>query len=167
MMIYRCTACTRDHYTAQQPAICAGCSLSAGSFSMIHLAEPEPDDERPEIERDIEFALSQTPPHHRRPGYEGPPTPRDGPTVDLLENVISRPSEPDGEAPDVEQLRPVDDKPPGICSQRNCYETATHRFTWPGHPEAGSCHAHALKAVLIAERMGFFLEAPAIDAPRP
>jgi len=129
MMIYRCTACTRDHYTSQQPAICAGCSLPAGGFALIHLAEV--------VEEGEPFSV--------------PPPPRD------------LPADRD-EAFDRLDVVP---KAHGVCSQVTCDAPATHRFTWPGQPEAGACHEHALKAVHLAEHMGFFLEAPALDAPRP
>lgn len=149
MMIFRCTACTRDHY-GSQPATCAGCGLS--SFALIPLTTPT------ELQAETLEALE-----------ESPPTPRD-----VVEGVISRPEHPstgaglteEGEIVTVAALRPVH-KPQGTCSQVTCDAPATHRFTWPGHPEAASCHEHALKAVRLAEHMGFFLEAPALDAPRP
>jgi hypothetical protein len=147
MIIFRCTACTRDHYTAQQPAICAGCNLSAGSFAVIPLAEPI--DEPP---RDLDGEADELERAPRSAPDFSPPTPRD--------------LDGEAEAPDVAALRPLG-KPHGVCSQVNCERPASHRFTWPGHPEAASCHPHALKAVQLAEHMGFFLEAPGIDAPRP
>lgn len=163
MMLYRCTACTRDHYS--QPATCQGCGLS--SFAVIHLAplpvevvEASPG-MPPELAAEVVAALD-----------EAPPTPRDGAELDRLD-VSDVPAIADaaeearalldeqGEEAAVAALRPVP-KAPGVCSQTTCDAPATHRFTWPGQPEAHSCHAHALKAVLLAEHMGFFLEAAAL-----
>lgn len=69
----------------------------------------------------------------------------------------------DGETMEVARLRPREGKPPGVCSQVTCDDKATHRFTWPGHPEASACFRHAQAATRIAEAMGFFLEAPALE----
>jgi len=84
---------------------------------------------------------------------EGPPvTPRDMPAGALAETI------------EVARLRPVEHKPREVCSQVNCDDRATHRFTWPGHPEASACFRHAQAATRLAEAMGFFLEAPALES---
>lgn len=165
MMIYRCTACTRDHYS--QPVTCEGCGL--GTFAVIHLAMPPEEPAR---------ALADTPPPLVE-ADDAPPTPRDMPEhpgeldrLDLTEvpaiEQASREArerlEAEGEEVTVAALRPVVAKARGVCSQTTCDAPATHRFTWPGHPEAVSCHEHALKAVMLAEHMGFFLEAAALKA---
>jgi hypothetical protein len=164
MMIYRCTACTRDHYS--QPATCEGCGLA--SFAVIHLTMPE-----------LARALADTPPPLVE-ADDSPATPRDMPEppermpvsldasdVPAIEEAAREAAERlanEGEEVTVAALRPVMAKARGVCSQTTCDAPATHRFTWPGHPEAVSCHEHALKAVMLAEHMGFFLEAPALKA---
>jgi len=55
------------------------------------------------------------------------------------------------------------EKAPGVCSQVDCDELATHRFTWPGNPERSACPRHAAAAMRVAEAMGFFLEVPALE----
>lgn len=85
---------------------------------------------------------------------EGPPlTPRD--------------AGPGDEPRSVAQLRPVEDKRADQCQQSGCEELASHRFTWPGHPESRACYPHAQKATRLAEAMGFFLEAPALETASP
>jgi len=56
-----------------------------------------------------------------------------------------------------------EEKAPGVCSQVDCDEPATHRFTWPGNPERVVCPLHASAAVRISQAMGFFLEVPALE----
>jgi hypothetical protein len=55
------------------------------------------------------------------------------------------------------------EKPRGLCSQVDCVDAATHRFTWPGNPERSVCPKHAAAASRVAQAMGFFLEVPALD----
>lgn len=43
------------------------------------------------------------------------------------------------------------------CQQNKCEKEATHRFTWPGQPEAIACEEHATKAERIADAMGMYL----------
>lgn len=44
------------------------------------------------------------------------------------------------------------------CDQAECTAAATHRFTWPGHPEQYCCAEHGAKALQLAEAMGFELQ---------
>ena len=194
MMIFRCIACTRDHYS--QPAACESCGLA--SFAVIHLAPVEaveaspgfPGELMPEVlaaadaELEVLYAeagavMGSGPQVSRAVSDDdAPPTPRDMPehparmpvsldasdvpAIDEASREAREQLHAQGEEATVAALRPVVAKAAGVCSQTTCGDTATHRFTWPGHPEAISCHAHALKAVLLAEHMGFFLEAQAL-----
>jgi len=84
---------------------------------------------------------------------EPPVTPRD------------MPPQVEGEEPrQVAALRAdqSEEKDASICGQVDCFEYATHRFTWPGHPERTACPEHAKAATRVAEAMGFFLEVPAL-----
>lgn len=200
MMLYRCTACTRDHYS--QPAACEGCGSQ--SFAVIHLAPVEGVfqgmiDAAADAELELLYAeagaVMGSGPQVSRPvaSDDAPPTPRDPgdmsagrapwqttgsvvlegdepnrldvsevPAIDAASREAREQLAADGEEVAVAALRPVVAKAAGVCSQTTCDAPATHRFTWPGHPEAVSCHEHALKAVMLAEHMGFFLEAPAL-----
>ena len=170
-MLYRCTACTRDHYNTQ-PATCAGCGL--GSFAVIHLAAVELVETSPgfpnELKADVAAAFDDAPPTprdmppgpHVLEGEHGRLDVSEVPAVDEANRALRERLDEQGEEATVAALRPVVAKASGVCSQTTCDATATHRFTWPGHPEAVSCHEHALKAVLLAEHMGFFLEAAAL-----
>ena len=43
------------------------------------------------------------------------------------------------------------------CDQVDCNDEATERFVWPGSGWSSACATHALRAVSIAEAMGFTL----------
>lgn len=178
MLLYRCTACTRDHY-GQQPATCQGCGL--GSFALIPLAPLPvevvetspgfPDELKAEVAAAFDDDAPPTPRDMpEQPGpivLEGDDEPgrldtSEVPAVDEASREAREALDEQGEEATVAALRPVVAKAAGVCSQLTCDAPATHRFTWPGHPEAHSCHAHALKAVMLAEHMGFFLEAAAL-----
>jgi len=45
-----------------------------------------------------------------------------------------------------------------MCSQADCEQIATYRFTWPGSDEQKCCAACALKAKGIADAMGLHLQ---------
>jgi rubredoxin len=135
MIVYRCTQCTHDN---------------------VNLNPPQGGMGDPKCERcgGTSFAQIHLPDVIDTDFVDAPPlTPRDMP---------QREGESVGETMEVAALRPDPDKEAHQCGQHNCYETATHRFTWPGHPESRACYPHAQKAMRLAEAMGFFLECPAL-----
>lgn len=153
MIVYRCTTCTHDHKNLNVQGMgmneptCERCGGS--SFAQIHLSDVELVETSPgmpaQLQDDVAAAFDPA-----------PPTPRDGPGPVVLEGDAQ------AETPEVARLRGVEGKPREVCSQADCDETATHRFTWPGHPERSACPDHAHKAMRVAEAMGFFLEVPAL-----
>lgn len=135
MIVYRCCACTHDHTTLQIQGMGMNepsCTRCGGT-AFSQIDLPDPD--------------------------APPATPRD------LPGVHSEQSEADQQAAReraAAKVRAVEGKPPGACSQVDCAEMATHRFTWPGNPECIACPKHARAAVNLSQAMGFFLEVPAL-----
>lgn len=134
MIVYRCCACTHDHTTLQ----IQGMGMNEPTCVRCGLSA---------------FATIHLPDEPAGDVLEGaPPTPRDMPEPDPKRQA------------EVDALRGVGevDKAPGLCSQVGCFETATHRFTWPGNPESLACPKHARAAVNVATAMGLFLEVPSL-----
>jgi len=154
MIVYRCTACTHDHKTLNVQGLsmtdptCERCGGS--SFAQIHLPD-EPVDGKNLADPGVNVDGKNLAAGPELAAFDAaPPTPRDAPT------------NPEHER-ERDKLRGVGvDKAPGLCSQVDCHQKATHRFTWPGNPESFACPKHARAATNLASVMGFFLEVPAL-----
>ncbi len=49
------------------------------------------------------------------------------------------------------------------CEQVGCDVDAVARMYWPGHPPTLLCFLHELKAVTLADAMGFYLHVEPLD----